>query len=80
MGDKLANVFAMLSSGMLAGAGEAAKNVIFFLWIDGPHFIVDFGVTVEIGSHHCATQHAGKAALVGSRIPFDPDSGHCLRC
>ena len=42
--------FAVLSGCMLAGAREAAKNEIFLPWIDCPHFIVDFGVTVEIGS------------------------------
>ena len=65
-GDKLANVFAVLSSGMLGLAGWCARswknNVIFFLWIDGPHLIVDFGATVEISSLHHAAQLTSKAA------------------
>ena len=46
-GDNLANLFAVVSGGMLADANEAAKNEMFLLssWLDCPRLIVDFAVT-----------------------------------
>ena len=35
--DNLANLFAVLSGGVLAGAREEVKNEMFLLWLDGPH-------------------------------------------
>ena len=79
-GDKLANVFAVLSGCMLAGAREAAKNMIFLLWIDGPHLIVDFGVTVQIGCHHYAQQMLARLALLVAAYHLIPSLDPASDC
>ena len=47
--ENLAKLFAVLSGNMLASAREVANNAIFLAWLDGPHLIVDFAVTIKIG-------------------------------
>ena len=73
--DNLAKLFWVLLACMLAGPSKAANNGIFLFWLDVPHLVVDFAVTIEIVIYHYATQHAGNIAIFRSSIPFFSESG-----